>query len=569
MTMDTSTITSYCFDKETGLRLDLPEFIEPGTRALCLSRVSADKQLYFNENNEPDIPMQRVRCRKFCEQMGWTVVCELSEEGVSGHKVRAENRDKIQLIKRYAQQGKFDILVVFMFDRIGRIADETPFVVEWLVKNGIRVWSTQEGEQKFETHTDKLTNYIRYWQADGESEKISIRTANSLRILTEAGCFTGGNCPYGYSFVHTGRTNKKKQPVNDLAVLESEAAIVRMMFRLAYVEGYGPQRIANHVNRNGIKNRDGVNWHPSTIRGILRNCLYTGILQNGGASSGPLEELRIVDDMTFYGVKEMMDARSSKNNSTRSAPHNTRGKALLSGFVFCGCCGARLCVTTSGKYGRMKDNERTVRMRYTCQTKSRTHGDCTGQTGYTVEKLDDIVNRILRFIFSRVRNLDSAEVLDACIQSDLMEKRAVLKKMRQDYTEAEKNYQRLMAEIVNALAGQSVFTPEILNGAIEHEKQKCVELRVGVAQMERELADIEDQTRSKSEQYNKLLNWATAYDAASMSAKKVIASQVIDRVDVFRGYKLNVKLNIGVEQFLSGLDIDLENTVSVAQEASA
>ena len=34
----------------------------------------------------------------------------------------------------------------------------------------------QEGQQRFDSHTDKLTNYIRFWQADGESEKTSIRT---------------------------------------------------------------------------------------------------------------------------------------------------------------------------------------------------------------------------------------------------------------------------------------------------------------------------------------------------------------------------------------------------------
>lgn len=77
-----------------------------------------------------------------------------------------------KIIKEYARKGKFDILLVFMFDRIGRIADETPFVVEWFVRNGIRVWSTQEGEQRFDNHTDKLLNYIRFWQADGESEKL-------------------------------------------------------------------------------------------------------------------------------------------------------------------------------------------------------------------------------------------------------------------------------------------------------------------------------------------------------------------------------------------------------------
>ena len=92
---ETSIIPSYDFDKLTGWRLDLPSYIEPGTRALCLYRVSTGKQLYHSDDNEPDIPMQRVRCREFCERMGWTLVCELQEEGVSGHKVRAEQRDKV------------------------------------------------------------------------------------------------------------------------------------------------------------------------------------------------------------------------------------------------------------------------------------------------------------------------------------------------------------------------------------------------------------------------------------------------------------------------------------------
>ena len=53
--------------------------------------------------------MQRLRCREFAEQKGWTIVCELQEEGISGHKVRAENRDKVQMIKEYAIKQKFDM----------------------------------------------------------------------------------------------------------------------------------------------------------------------------------------------------------------------------------------------------------------------------------------------------------------------------------------------------------------------------------------------------------------------------------------------------------------------------
>ena len=99
-----------------------------GTRIDYSYRVSTDKQVDHNDKNQADIPMQRKACHAFCEKMGWTIVHEEQEDGVSGHKVRAENRDKLQIIKERARQGKFDILLVFMFDRIGRIADETPFV---------------------------------------------------------------------------------------------------------------------------------------------------------------------------------------------------------------------------------------------------------------------------------------------------------------------------------------------------------------------------------------------------------------------------------------------------------
>ena len=108
-------------------------------RVCCLYRVSTSKQVDHNEQNQADIPMQRKSCREFAERMGWTIVYEEQENGVSGFKVSANDRDKIQLIKEYAEQGKFDILLVFMFDRIGRRAEETPFVVEWLINQGMHI----------------------------------------------------------------------------------------------------------------------------------------------------------------------------------------------------------------------------------------------------------------------------------------------------------------------------------------------------------------------------------------------------------------------------------------------
>ena len=67
------------------------------------------------------------------------------KKGISGYKVSAKDRDAIQEIQHDAALGKFDILLVFMFDRLGRRDDETPFIVEWFVKNGVEVWSAMEG----------------------------------------------------------------------------------------------------------------------------------------------------------------------------------------------------------------------------------------------------------------------------------------------------------------------------------------------------------------------------------------------------------------------------------------
>ena len=94
-------------------------------RVYCLYRVSTEKQL-----DKHDIPMQSRECRAFAEKKGWSIEKEYYEKGVSGFKIPTEKRDAIQKIKQAAMRNEFYILLVFMFDRLGRRDDETPFVVE-------------------------------------------------------------------------------------------------------------------------------------------------------------------------------------------------------------------------------------------------------------------------------------------------------------------------------------------------------------------------------------------------------------------------------------------------------
>ena len=112
-----------------------------------------------------------------------------------------------------ALAGKYDILLIYMFDhRIGRRDDETVFVVEWLTRNGIAVWSVCIGGQQFDNHVDKLANYIRYWQAARESEKISKCTRTRIRQLTEAGFLPAEAAHTDMSWLEGGASTRRISP---------------------------------------------------------------------------------------------------------------------------------------------------------------------------------------------------------------------------------------------------------------------------------------------------------------------------------------------------------------------
>lgn len=115
-------------------------------RVYTLYRVSTIGQV-----EKDDIPMQKEACHEFAERQGWEIVKEFSEKGVSGFKKSAKDRDQLQLLQQAAAAGEFDVLLVFMFDRLGRRDDETPFIVEWFTKQGVEVWSVNEGQQRFDT----------------------------------------------------------------------------------------------------------------------------------------------------------------------------------------------------------------------------------------------------------------------------------------------------------------------------------------------------------------------------------------------------------------------------------
>ena len=530
-------------------------------RVYCLYRVSTEKQVDYNEKNQADIPMQRKICHRFAEEHGWTIVHEEQEDGISGHKVRAANRDKLQIIKEDAKKGLFDILLVFMFDRIGRIADETPFVVEWFVKNGIRVWSTQEGEQRFDNHTDKLINYIRFWQADGESEKTSVRIRNALGLIVEDGFFKGGNAPYGYDLVPSGHFNKRRHEVLKLAVNESEAAVVRIIYNKYVHEGFGAQRIATYLGRQGYRARSGKMWHHASIRGILANPTYTGILRCGESHSPFMPELEIIPAELFEEAQRIRQSRSGNLPDGFNTPHDMSGKVLLSGKVFCGHCGSRLSYTASTNRYYCKDGKlhESLRRRYVCYGKTRKQTDCDGPTGYTVHILDGIVDRLVRGIFERMRSVPSDEIVSIHYREKMADRKALLESLKNDYAKASEDLITLKAEIVKSLRGESAFSEALLSSTIEETQSRCTELQTQLEKAEEEYNSGVLLMDSLRAQYDKIISWAVLYENADLPSKKMIINNLIKRIDVYRGYRLHIEFNIDLEHFSKGLDTDPEN----------
>lgn len=543
-----------------------------GKRVYCLYRVSTKGQV-----EQDDIPMQKQRCHEFAETMGWDILREFSEKGVSGFKVSAKDRDAIQEIQRDAAMGKFDILLVFMFDRLGRKEDETPFVVEWFVRNGIEVWSTVEGQQRFDSHVDKLMNYIRYWQASGESLKTSIRTKTRLGQIVQEGRFRGGGVPYGYRIVKKGRIGKKNKELYDIEVNPDEAPAVRRMFELADLYGYGGRKISTELASEGILNlRSGEPFHYSSILNILRNITYMGILRSGETKSEIFPELQIISPDCFERVERGLKQRSAEyaekcavyetvaledGSETvtarvpRNCPRKNTGKALLSGNVYCGHCGGRIFASTARKSHHASKivNERVPI--YKCYNRTQHKELCDGPTSYRAQKVDEVIESLLRDIFVKAKGISEHELVESQVAVSVAGAQRQLKKAKADLLKGQKELRRWEDLMLDSLDGKCPFTPEQVRKRMDTCEASVQEQTEKVSTLQAELTETTAMAAEIKEQHKRLLSWADLFDAASQEEKKMIASYMIKAVTISRDYKLQIDFNISEAQYLNGMSM--------------
>ena len=530
--------------------------VENQNRVYCLYRVSTLGQV---DKLRDDIPMQRTACRKFIEEQHWTLVDELDEKGVSGYKVSAKDRDAIQELQERALRREFDILLVFMFDWLGRIESETPFIVEWFVQHGVRVWSVREGEQRFESHVDKLTNYIRFWQAAGESEKTSIRIRTRLEQIAEEGHYHGGTAPYGYESVHLGRLNKHGSPVKDLRVIPEEAEVVRIIFDKYVNDGMGTHTIGNYLYDMDIPCRSGKVFTNTTIRHMLGRITYTGRIKCGEVITEPLSNLRIIDDALFERAQELLTARSNEYSQNRTVPRHTLGGTLLSGNIYCAHCSGKLVATTNPRKYVLADGTVNVSRihRYVCYNKVRHHALCTGQSGYTAKKIDDVIDQLIRKVLCTCKDMPAEPLVKMRCAAKIAESEALQKKAKADIEAATAEMNELQAEVFRVIRGESVLPQSVLAEMLKISEQKVAEASKRYINACESVRDVDRLCSGMSKQISQLQSWSTLYNDAEPAVKKMIATSLISRVTVSKDYSLDIQFNISYEQYLGEPETNL------------
>jgi DNA invertase Pin-like site-specific DNA recombinase len=91
---------------------------------------------------DQDTENQVTELRRYCEARGWTIAREYIDQGVSGAK---ERRPALDDLSRDAKRRRFDVLVVWRLDRLGRNLKHLITLLDDVQALGVAFVSLSEG----------------------------------------------------------------------------------------------------------------------------------------------------------------------------------------------------------------------------------------------------------------------------------------------------------------------------------------------------------------------------------------------------------------------------------------
>ncbi|UKI33650.1 MAG: recombinase family protein [Lentisphaeria bacterium] len=192
---------------------------------------------------------------------GWVCLpTRYDDGGYSGGNMK---RPALQQLLADCEAGLVDIIVVYKIDRLSRsicdFADLSKKFDEWGTQF---VAVTQEINTA--TSAGRMMLNILITFAQYEREVITERVRDKMSASRKKGKWVGGRVPMGY------RVENKK-----LTIVEEEARIIQRIFQ-RFIEVQSPALIAQELNKDGIRTKQGRIWNRQHIYRILSNHTYVG-----------------------------------------------------------------------------------------------------------------------------------------------------------------------------------------------------------------------------------------------------------------------------------------------------
>ena len=302
-----------------------------------------------------------------CEKNGNTVYKIYSDEGISGKNITA--RPALKELLNDANEGKFDSVMVWKINRIGRNLKDVLDMVDLFDRNNITFKSATE---PFDTTTPGGRMHFQMVALIGEFERGTIAQNVKMGMMARAreGRWNG-NVVIGYDLKLKEHTTNKKRKDTELVVNEKEAEIVRIIFKM-YSQGNGYKAIANYLNKFGYKTKKGNPFSLTAIKDILNNPVYIGKIRYNlrpnwsekrrkGTNPNPL----IVDGKHEAIIEqELWDKVQSMLQTSKGKPSRIYdGEFPLTGILKCPQCGAGMVIMRTSR--TRKDGTKR-RLEYYC-----------------------------------------------------------------------------------------------------------------------------------------------------------------------------------------------------------
>ena len=363
-------------------------------------RVATYTRISTDEDRQPfSLGAQAERLQSYARsQDGWRIVARFTDQA-SGATL---DRPGLRQALSEASAGVYELLLVYRVDRLSRNVRQLAEIAEDLDRSGVALRSATE---PFDTSTAAGKMMLQMLAVFAEFERTTIveRITAGMERAAAEGRWIVGSTPFGYL-----RDRDKKQIVPDPARVD----IVRRIFRMYAEERMGAEAIAQVLNVEGHRSKNGVPFARPNVLWILRNPTYVGKVAFRGKIH-PGRHEAIVDAQTYEAVQAILVERGESQALKRGHPSDY----LLSGVLRCGRC--RRAYVGTAAHGR-----RNRYRYYVCSTRYR-YGttECDGER-LPMEALEDAVVEQMADVFEDTTLVGGALTLSRAEEAEASEESA-------------------------------------------------------------------------------------------------------------------------------------------------